>query len=256
MDTEQGEQAQAFAQAFEDPTERPEPEQAQPEQQPEAPPPEYVQITRDVYERISQAAEKLPVLEQQFAKRIDQAFGKIGVIEQRGTQTGGVLTDDDIAPFKDDFPELHAALQKVRAPANFDALLEERTKPYVERLDTATQELREMQQFQVATLHPDWQEFTAGEQFKAWAATKDDAYRQKLANTWAPAVIAGAITEAKKFAAEQTAAAEKQQRSQERKQTNTRAEVLGTAIQPRGTGGRYVSTGTTEQDGYLSAWGS
>jgi hypothetical protein len=255
MDKEDGTQAEAFAQAFDEPTERPEPEQAQPEQQPEAPPPEYVQITRDVYERISQAAERLPVLEQQFAKRIDTAFGKIGVIEQRGAQSGGVLTDDDIAPFKDDFPELHAALSKVRAPANFDALLEERTKPYAERLDAATQELRELQQFQVATVHPDWQEFTAGEKFQTWLATKDEAYRQKLADTWAPGVIAGAITEAKKFA-EQVAAAEKQQRGQERKQTNTRAEVLGAAIQPRGTGGRYASTGTTEQDGYLAAWGS
>lgn len=255
MDTDEGTQNEAFAQAWEQPTERPEPEQVQPEQQPEAPPPEYVQITRDVYERISQAAEKLPVLEQQFTKRFDQAFGKIGAVEQRISQPGGALTDDDIAPFKEDFPELHAALSKVRAPANVDALLEERTKPYLERLDTYTQELRETQQFQVASVHPDWQEFTAGDKFQAWLATKDDAYRSKLANTWAPSVIAGAITEAKKFA-EQAAQAEKQQRGQERKQTNTRTEVLGAAIQPRGTGGRFVSSGTTEQDGYLAAWGS
>ena len=139
MDTEEGTQTEAFEQAW-NPTERPEPEQAQPEKQPEAPPPEYVQITRDVYDRISQAAEKLPALEQQFAKRMDQAFGKIGVIEQGIRQPGGALTDDDIAPFKEDFPELHAALSKVRAPANMDALLEERTKPYLERLDQTTNE--------------------------------------------------------------------------------------------------------------------
>lgn len=250
MDTEQGEQNAAFEQAW-NPTERPETEQAQPEQQPEAPPPEYVQITRDVYDRISQAAERLPQLEQQFAKRIDTAFGKIGVIEQRTHQPGGALTDDDIAPFKDDFPELHAALSKVRAPANIDALLEERTKPYLERLDANTQELRETQQFAVASVHPDWQEFTAGETFQKWLATKDDAYRSKLANTWAPSVIAGAITEAKEFAKPKPA-----ERPTQRQQTNTRAEVLGAAIQPRGTGGRYASTGTTEQDGYLAAWGS
>jgi hypothetical protein len=243
MDMEEGEQQEAFAQAFEAPTERPEPEQAQAQQQPEAPPPEYVQITRDVYERISQAAERLPLLEQQFAKRIDTAFGKIGVIEQRSSQPGGALTDADIEPFKDDFPELHAALSKVRAPANVDELLEQRTKPYLERLDQTTQELRETQQFAVATVHPDWQEFTAGEQFQKWLATKDDAYREKLANTWAPSVIVNAISEAKKFA-------------KPAKQTNTRTEVLGAAIQPRGTGGRYASTGTTEQDGYLAAWGS
>lgn len=251
MDTEQGEQNAAFAQAWE-PTERPETEQAQPETQPEAPPPEYVQITRDVYERISQAAEKLPLLEQQFTKRFDQAFGKIGAVEQRISQPGGTLTDDDIAPFKDDFPELHAALSKVRAPANVDALLEERTKPYLERLDQNTQELRETQQFAVASVHPDWQEFTAGDKFQQWLATKDDAYRDKLANTWAPSVIAGAITEAKAFAK----ASKPAEKPAQRQQTNTRAEVLGAAIQPRGTGGRYASTGTTEQDGYLAAWGS
>jgi hypothetical protein len=241
MDKEEGEQQEAFAQAFEAPTERPEPEQAQAQQQPEAPPPEYVQLTREQFERISQAAEKLPMLEQQFAKRIDTAFGKIGVIEQRSSQPGGALSDDDIEPFRDDFPELYRALAKVRTPTYVD--MEQITKPYLERLDQTTQELRETQQFAVATVHPDWQEFTAGDQFQKWLATKDDAYREKLANTWAPSVIVNAISEAKKFA-------------KPAKQTNTRTEVLGAAIQPRGTGGRYASTGTTEQDGYLAAWGS
>ena len=74
------------------------------------------------------------------------------------------------------------------------------------------------------------------------------AQMQKLGGTWAPSVIVNAITEAKKHAAKQ----------QETKQarTTSRAAVLGAAIQPRGTGGRYASGGTTEQDGYAQAWGS
>lgn len=248
MDKEDDSQAEGFAQAFGiEPTEGPADEGAQQTEAESAPTPEpeYVQITRDAYERISQAIDRLPTLEQQLAKRVDTAFGKIGVIEQGLKQGGGALSEQDIEPFKNDFPELFAALSKVRAPANVDAMLEERTKPYAERLDATTQELRETQQFAVASVHPDWQEFTAGAKFQEWLSTKDDAYRDKLANTWAPSLIVNAISEAKKFAA-----------PQKPKQSTTRTEVLGAAIQPRGTGGRYASTGTTEQDGYLAAWGS
>jgi hypothetical protein len=242
----ENDQAKAFEQAF-NPTEGPDedvtPEPAEAQSQPE-PEPEYVQITRDSYERISKAVERLPELEQQLAKRVDTAFGKIGVIEHGLRQGGGALSDEDIAPFKDDLPELYAALSKVRAPADMSALLEELTKPYLERLEATTEELRETQRFAVATVHPDWQEFTAGPKFQEWLATKDDDYRTKLNSTWSPSFIASAITEAKAFAKPKD------------KARSTRTEVLEAAIQPRGTGGRFVSQGTTEQDAYLAAWGN
>ena len=246
-----------FASAFADPTERPEPNaevtaldepqgNVTPEQTVE---PEYVQITREDYARLTQAVDRLPALEQQIAKRVDTAFGKIGVIEQRFGQGGGALSEADIEQFKEDFPELHTVLSKVRAPANVDALIEERTKAYQQRLEETANELRETQMFTVEEKHPDWQEFTASEGFQTWLASKDEDYRNKVLNTWAPKVIVSALSEAKKaLAAKPVPTAPKP------KPTPTRAEVLGAAIQPRGTGGRYESPGNTESEGYAAAW--
>jgi type I site-specific restriction endonuclease len=245
-----------FAAAFADPTERPEPKAEAPapvESQEEVTPdpaPEYVQITREDYARLSQAVERLPVLEQQMAKRLDTAFGKLGVIEQGIRQGGGALSDQDLAPFKDEFPELHAVLSKVRAPADVVSVVDERTKAYQEQLESAMQQLRETQMYAVEREHPDWQAFTASEAFQGWLATKDEGYRAKVMNTWAPSVIVPALNEAKKALAAKPAPTPTKQ-----KQTPTRAEVLGAAIQPRGTGGRYEAAGNTEAEGYAAAWG-
>ena len=244
-DQEQTQDQDGYLSAFTEPTATPasEAQDTEPKQvsQPE-PPVEYVQITKDVYDRISKAVERLPNLEQEFARRIDTAFGKIGGLERDFKQSPGAFSDADLAPFKEDFPELHQALSKVRAPAgmDFDGVMTERTKPLVERLDSTLQELRETQEMAVAAVHPDYQEFTQSEAFQTWLATKDDEYRQRLATAWSPKVIVSALNEAKKFRAPSKKSA--------------RTDTLEAAIQPRGTGGRFESTGNTEQDGYASAW--
>jgi len=243
MSDQEQEQAAAFAQAFNgEPTGTPGPEKAEQVAAP-APAPEYVQITREDFDRINQAVARLPEFEQAFSRKVDTAFGKIGVIEQ-GLKQGGALTDEDLAPFKDDLPEIYAALKKVRAPSNVEALLEERTKPYAERLDQVTTELRETQQATVAAVHPDWQAYTQGEEFRAWLGTKDAAYQQQLGSTWSPHIIVSALNEAK-----QTAAKAKQSAK------NTRQAVVQAAVQPRGTGGRYVAASdASEEAAYLQAW--
>jgi hypothetical protein len=138
----------------------------------------------------------------------------------------------------------------VRAPADVATLVDERTKAYQEQLEATKEQLRETQMFTVEAKHPDWQQFTASEGFQTWLASKDDDYRNKVLNTWAPKVIVSALDEAKKALAAKPAPA-----APKPKPTPTRAEVLGAAIQPRGTGGRYESAaGDTEEAGYAAAW--
>lgn len=198
----------------------PEDEQA-PQEAPETaapaePPPEYVQITRADFERIQQAASRLPEIEQTFTKRFDTAFGKIGGIE-RNLQQGGYLPEADLAPFKEDLPELYTVLSKLRAPADFGTALKEQTAALRKEIG------EELRKEMVATVHPDWAEFTQGEHFAEWVKTKDQTYVDRLNQAWEPGFIASAITEAKQWKPPKARAA--------------RTEELEAAIQPRGTGG-------------------
>lgn len=205
--------------------------------------PEYVQLKKDEYDRIINSINQIPELSREFQRKLDSAAGKIGstIEELRRERAAGNLSDDDIAPFKDDLPELYSVLKKVRTPSSMDLepLIAQRAQPLIEQATrTITDELRETQQAAVEMAHPDWQEFTSSPEFNAWLQTKDEDYRVKLANTWSPKLIISAISEAKKA---------------KPAKSNARQDVMQAAITPRGTG-RVTKTGESEIDGYMSAW--
>lgn len=215
---------------------------------PEVVEPKYVQITEDDFARFRGAAEKLADLESTFTKRFDTAFGKMGGLERKLQElhAAGAITDEDIAPFKDDLPEIANVLKKLRAPAQqSDDDFNARIKPVLDQAVTPlVQELRETQKAAVALVHPDWETFKGSEEFGKWVATKDEAYREQLGSTWSPAFIAGALTEAKKWA--------EANKPRQKPKDADRSSVIEAAIQPRGTGATRPAQ--PAQDAFLAGF--
>lgn len=221
-------------------------ETAEQEQQPE---PKFVQVTEDDFNRFRAASEKLAELEGTFTKRFDTAFGKMGGLERKLQElhAAGAITDEDIAPFQDDLPEIANVLRKLRAPAQAsDEDLSARFKPVLESaVNPLIQELRETQKAAVLLVHPDMETFKESEDFGRWVATKDEKYREQLGSTWSPAFIAGALTEAKKWA-------EANKPKPQARQGAERSSVIEAAIQPRGTGASRPTRAA--QDAFLAGF--
>jgi hypothetical protein len=95
----------------------PEPEALAPEPSPTpapSPAPEYVQVTKEDWDRVSQTAAKITEIEATVGKMRDTTFGKIGGLErtlatlQQQTPSGAAveLSDEDFAEMKAEYPEL------------------------------------------------------------------------------------------------------------------------------------------------------
>jgi hypothetical protein len=79
-----------------------------------APAPEFVQVTREDWDRVSKNAAKVDEIEATFGKLRDQAFGKIGGLErafaqiQQATPQGAAveISAEDFTELKEQYPEL------------------------------------------------------------------------------------------------------------------------------------------------------
>lgn len=185
----------------------------QPEPTAETPPAsEYVQLTRQDFEKIMAATEKVGTYGSQF----DKVFGTIGNLQQQQQQLIGRLQsetprgssvqidDADFAELKENFPELagqtKAAIERIFKKAN---LVGTGTPAPVmvddEKVREAwkTQRIREELE-ELSDLHPDWQTIVGrpeeeGNEFRQWLAKQPEDYQNRILNTTSARMTARAI---------------------------------------------------------------
>lgn len=227
----------------------------QPEPKPKEKPaakPEYVQITKDQFERFMTAATRTDDHEKQFSK----AFGTIGDVQKivrtlQGQTPRGMsvkIPDGALDAMKKDFPELaqhfqaamEATLKGMEGTggpaaqvdtADFETKLEERV------LKLASEDLEDE--------FPDWQKIVGaidtrkGEKpdennaFRKWLATKDKTYQDRVNGTNSAGVITRAIRTFQSETKPAPAAPAKPN-----PQAQTRTDRIADAVRPKGDGGQ------------------
>jgi hypothetical protein len=222
--------------------------------------PEYVQITKQDFERLNAAATAIDEIKADSKRQFDSAFGKIGGMQQVLQQIQGQtpsgqaveLDESDFAELKEQWPELadltlkgfNKALAKLKgtgAPAasiDVDKLVAERVAP---ELDKVRQEYRaELTDLRMRVHHADWKTVLNSDAFIAWEKTLPQEEREQFLNSSDPDYVAGTIS---KFKTSQTEAQAKARKNA------TRQELIDAAVTPRGSGG-HPSVKTDEDDFY------
>jgi hypothetical protein len=176
--------------------------------------PEYVQIQRGEWERVSKSAAKIDEIEATFGKIRDQAFGKIGGLErtiaelQKATPQGAAveLTDDDFADMKAQYPELadytRKAFEKVMGrlkgtggkPIDAEAI----TKMVTEQIEPVR---RELAGTTLAAVFPTWKKDVNGEEFGKWIAGQPGGSLVLVGRTAVDAAMADENSPLRKFIA-------------------------------------------------------
>lgn len=212
-------------------------------------PPEYIQLTKQQFERLEAAANRTDDHEKQFSK----VFGTVGDVQkivrtlQGGTPRGVAvkIPADAFAAMEKDFPEvaqhmrvaLEATLKGMEGTGGASATVdteafERKVEERVLRL--ASEDLEDQ--------HPDWQKIVGavakGEKpdpnnaFRKWLATKDKPYQDRINGTTSAGVITRAINAFKSESKTAPAAAVPDSRAQ------ARASRIQDAVRPKGDGGQ------------------
>lgn len=241
----------------------------QPEQ-PETPPAEeYVQLTRQDFEKIMAATEKVGTYGSQF----DKVFGTIGNLQQQQQQLIGRLQsetprgssvkidDEDFAELKENFPELagqtKAAIERIFKKANLVGTgtpASVMVDPDKVRETWRTQRIREELE-ELTDLHPDWQTIVGrpedqSNEFRQWLNKQPEDYQNRVSNTTSARVTARAID---RFL-------ETRQQPQPARTptpattTNIRRARMMEAVQPTGTGTRPAPQRQTAEDEFRSGF--
>ena len=226
-----------------EPTETPVQTEQAKDETPAAPAPaepapiKYAQIPEDEYLSLKATAAKFPELEARSQQQLDKAFGKIGGLErlvQESRTSGGGLTKEDVEQFRGDFPELAGVLEKMVGPKQGNT---DEVNPKLAELE------RKFETRLVTRAHRDWQEVANSGDFKAWTATKPDAFRQQLATSWDADFLIDTLTEFKETRKAPAAPAPAK--------VSTRKDVLQSAIQPRGT---VAHQGGNDDDEFMAGF--
>jgi len=150
------------------------------------PAPEIVNLTKDQFERLSAAADRLNELETTVRKQFDTAFGGMGALKQMvqklQTETPAgqplELSEDDFQELREEYPELAdhtvAGLRKIfgrfkGTGTAFDA--ETFDKKVNERVSAAVSEARRET---LEVMFPDWEQEVRTEAFGNWLNGQPD----------------------------------------------------------------------------------
>lgn len=200
------------------------------------------------------------------AKKLDQAFGKMGGLErtlseiQKATPAGTAveLTDDTVAELAEAFPELGGLV--LTSLKKMASKMKGTGSPAAATLDpqqieaAVTTRLIALQTEALEDDHADWREVTgapdSNNAYRQWLAAQPADYQQKLVSTNSAAVISKSITKFKDqaaaaaTAASATATAAAKAASDKAAKTaaaNTRTQRLEAAATPRGTEGHSAT---------------
>lgn len=270
--TQTEEQAAAsFAAGFDEvtPHDATAPGAGEPTEQPgagEDPANEYVQVTRQDFDKLMAAAAKVETVGSQF----DKVFGTIGNLQQQQsrllerlqseTPRGATvqIDDEDFAELKENFPELagqtKAAIERIFKKANLTgtgtpapAMIDDEKVREAWKTQRIKEELEEL-----SDLHPDWQTIVGrpddqSNEFRQWLAKQPEDYQQRILNTTSARMTARAIDrflDSKQQPAAPTTGTP----------TASRRARLQEAVQPTGAGTRPSPQRTTPEDEFRSGF--
>lgn len=223
----------------------------------EQPKPEYVQLTKQERDDLMAKAAQLDEYRSEHTKKLDQAFGKIGGVQQlvaqlqAATQAGKQVTvsEEDFEELKSEGYEdlaqmtaagLNRALAKMSlkgTEGDAPKFGEEQAKALftqhgAELRKSLKDEVRqELAEEALTEKHADWKDVLNKPEFAEWSAKNKVADRKDrtgalFADSLIPSFIGDIITD---FKASQ-------------KQVNARKDRLAAAVPPKGTGGHASST--------------
>lgn len=222
--------------------------------------PEYIQLTKQQFERLEIAAKRTDDIENKFSK----AFGTIGDVQkivrtlQSQTPRGAAvkIPVDAFAAMEKDFPEL---AQHTRAALEATLKGMEGTGSQTAQVDTEEFERRledrvlKLASEDLEDEYPNWQKIVGavdtrkGEKpdennaFRKWLATKDKAYQTRVNSTNSAGVITRAI---RAFESEtKTAPAAPKPNPQ----AQARASRIQDAVRPKGDGGQPPAKNTDDE---------
>jgi hypothetical protein len=210
--------------------------------------PQMLSVPAEEYNQLVTTVVRLNDLYGEHGKKFDQAFGKIGGMEdfvkrlQKDTPTGEALslTDEDMAELSEEFPSIatgmKTALNKVLSrskgtgsSALDDNKINEILKPILDQerannqfalVQERTKIKQDMQREQVLDVHPDFDAVRQTEDFQAYLAKLP----KDVADTWKPRIIIETVTNYKASKVKPAP------------QKNARSEALAAAVNPKGSG--------------------
>lgn len=226
---------------------------------------EYVQVTRQDFDKLMAAAAKVETVGSQF----DKVFGTIGNLQQQQqrllerlqseTPRGATvqIDDEDFAELKENFPELagqtKAAIERIFKKANLTgtgaapAMVDDEKVREAWKKQRIKEELEEL-----SDMHPDWQTIVGrpddqSNAFRQWLTQQPEDYRNMVLNTTSARITARAID---RF---------RESRQQPAAPTNgtpngSRRARLYEAVQPTGTGTRPAPQRQTAEDEFHSGF--
>lgn len=212
-----------------------------------APAPEYIQITKSDWDRVTAAADKTAGIEGQLAK----VFGTVGNVKQivdqlKAATPQGVAIEmpaDLLSELEEEYPELAPRLKGVFEKA-FKGI--RGTAPAAAQIDpeaigkAVTDRYVKAEAEALDDAHSDWREivgavsdgnYDANHPFRKWLATQAADYQTKVNTTNSSAVISRAID---RFKAANPASAPKQPAPKD----TARQDRIRAALTPKGDGGQ------------------
>lgn len=141
-------------------------------------------------------------LQLELGKVRDTAAGRFGELNQRVQQvltqqqstgqSGAKLTKESMKRLGAEFPEMAEMLvedlseafgsaggsQPVFDPSVIDQRVEERVSVVKDELT------KEFEKFKVSTVYSDWEDKVRTQDFKEWLWSKDEAYQERIGNSW------------------------------------------------------------------------
>jgi hypothetical protein len=227
--------------------------------------PEYVQITKEDFQRLNASAAAVEELRATLTSQGDKTFGKIGGLErvikelQSATPAGEAveLSEEDMADFAAEYPELaslqrtvlNKALSKIKlrgtgtaetiAPEQIDEMVAKRLDPALKGVDERVEHLVESRL--LSRDFPDWREIVdAGNPesknpYRTWLASQPAEYQNQVNSATSSDIVRSSITKFKD--------AEKAAKAISQRQSRVEA-----AVTPRGAGGNAASTPTDDDE--------
>lgn len=227
--------------------------------------PKYVQITEDQLQQILSGVTEIGTIKAGMTKLSSDAFGRLGGVEQfinkikekQGDTPVGqaVLTDEDFAELKEEFPELATLILQGQK-----RVLGRLTGTGASGLDATALEARRTQEaievLDDNEAYADWRTIVGAEgsdvPYRQWLKTQPEAYQHKANHSKNPFFVMSSIDKFHKYEADQAAAEKAKTPKTPPPDTGAaRRQQLQSAIAPKGAG---TVEGKAEVDEFQEAY--
>ena len=217
--------------------------------------PWYARVTEAQFNDLVSKANSVDTLKDEYTRKLDQAFGKIGSIQQllaqkqAETPTGQAveISDDDLAELAD-FPEIAAglknALSKVAGKMRGTGQAPDLDSVIAQRFDSLKEETTVAVETKLLSrAHRDWKETIQTPDFQQWLSAKPQEFQTQLLSSVDSEFIGDALTEFKESRAAKPSS-----------RTTARADRFAAAVNPKSAGGN--PPGRSEDDEFEAGFSS